>query len=82
VRTSPEEHMARVIAQGDRRPMAGSTQAMDDLQRILEERTPLYNRADASIDTSRKKEETSLRELIALLRSEKKRARGKHSLDV
>src|SRR5205085_4282424 len=54
VRTSPEEHMARVIAQGDRRPMAGSQQAMDDLRRILDERTPLYARADVTIDTAGK----------------------------
>jgi XRE family aerobic/anaerobic benzoate catabolism transcriptional regulator len=46
VRTTPEEHMGRVIAQGDKRPMAGSAQAMEDLRRILEERTPLYERAD------------------------------------
>ena len=37
VRTTPEEHMQRVLAQGDLRPMAGSQQAMDDLRRILEE---------------------------------------------
>ncbi|HJQ35553.1 MAG TPA: helix-turn-helix transcriptional regulator [Thermoanaerobaculia bacterium] len=52
VRTTPEEHMARVIAQGDRRPMAGSAQAMEDLRRILEERTPLYERADRTVDTT------------------------------
>jgi XRE family aerobic/anaerobic benzoate catabolism transcriptional regulator len=56
VRTTPEEHMARVIAQGDRRPMtsagAGSAQAMEDLRRILEERTPLYERADQTVDTT------------------------------
>jgi len=52
VRTTPEEHMARVVAQGDRRPMAGSAQAMEDLRRILDERTPLYARADLKIDTT------------------------------
>ena len=56
VRTTPEEHMARVIAQGDRRPMSqsasGSGQAMADLRRILEERTPLYARADLTVDTT------------------------------
>ena len=44
--------MTRVIAQGDYRPMKGSEQAMDDLRRILDERTPLYARSDLSIDTS------------------------------
>ncbi len=52
IRATPEEHMERVLAQGDRRPMAGSDQAMEDLRRILEERTPLYARADAVVDTS------------------------------
>jgi len=69
VRTSPEEHMARVIAQGDRRPMAGSQQAMDDLRRILAERTPLYARADLTIDTAGKKVAESTKELLALLRN-------------
>jgi len=52
IRATPESHMARVIAQGDYRPMKGSEQAMDDLRRILEERTPLYSRSDLAIDTS------------------------------
>jgi XRE family aerobic/anaerobic benzoate catabolism transcriptional regulator len=64
VRTTPEEHMARVIAQGDRRPMAGSQQAMDDLRRILDERTPLYARADLTIDTAGVREEVTVRELL------------------
>lgn len=67
VRTTPEEHMARVIAQGDRRPMAGSGQAMEDLRRILEERTPLYARADVTLDTTGAEEAASLRELLARL---------------
>ncbi len=52
VKASPEEHMARVIAQGDMRPMAGNTEAMNDLRTILTEREALYARADAVIDTS------------------------------
>jgi XRE family aerobic/anaerobic benzoate catabolism transcriptional regulator len=67
VRTTPEEHMARVIAQGDRRPMAGSEQAMDDLRRILEERTPLYARADLAIDTAGVSEDVTVRELLRKL---------------
>jgi XRE family aerobic/anaerobic benzoate catabolism transcriptional regulator len=66
IRATPEEHMERVLAQGDRRPMAASTQAMDDLRRILEERTPLYARADVVVETSGKGEKETLRELIAL----------------
>jgi XRE family transcriptional regulator, aerobic/anaerobic benzoate catabolism transcriptional regulator len=65
IRATPEEHMERVIAQGDRRPMAGSDQAMDDLRRILEERTPLYARADLIVDTTEKSEAETARELTA-----------------
>ncbi len=52
IRATPLSHMSRVIAQGDYRPMKGSEQAMDDLQRILDERTPMYARADLAIDTN------------------------------
>lgn len=65
IRTTPEEHMQRVIAQGDLRPMAGSQQAMDDLRRILAERSELYQRADATLDTTGKREEESVAELLA-----------------
>jgi len=64
VKTSPEEHMARVIAQGDKRPMAGSNQAMNDLRRILAERTPLYARADITVDTTRLSPEGAVRSLL------------------
>jgi XRE family aerobic/anaerobic benzoate catabolism transcriptional regulator len=67
VRATPEEHMSRVIAQGDRRPMAGSDQAMDDLRRILAERTPLYARADLTIDTTGAREDETVRDLLPRL---------------
>jgi XRE family transcriptional regulator, aerobic/anaerobic benzoate catabolism transcriptional regulator len=51
---SPEEHMSRVIKQGDLRPMAGNKQAMEDLRLILQERTPFYAKADLLFDTSGK----------------------------
>lgn len=65
VKTTPEEHMRRVLAQGDLRPMAGSQQAMDDLRRILEERSELYGRADVTLETSGKSEGASVEELMA-----------------
>ncbi|MFP5246772.1 MAG: shikimate kinase, partial [Thermoanaerobaculia bacterium] len=65
VKTTPEEHMQRVLAQGDLRPMAGSQQAMDDLQRILEERSELYGRADLTIDTTDLPVEEAVRLLMA-----------------
>ena len=67
VRANPEEHMQRVLAQGDLRPMAGSQQAMEDLRRILEERRDLYGRADLIIDTTGKSEDDTARELLARL---------------
>ncbi len=63
----PEEHMARVIAQGDTRPMSGNTAAMADLERILASRETLYRQADAVIDTARRKAEQSLRDLKKLV---------------
>lgn len=52
IRARPEEHMARVLAQGDLRPMAGNADAMDDLKRILAARETMYRKADVVIDTS------------------------------
>ena len=61
LKAKPEEHMARVVAQGDQRPMAGSTEAMEDLKRILAGRELLYRKADAIVDTSGKSIAQSLR---------------------
>ena len=52
LRALPEEHMARVLAQGDLRPMAGNDEAMEDLKRILAAREAMYGKADAVVDTS------------------------------
>jgi len=54
VRASPEEHMGRVLAQGDTRPMSGNSEAMNDLRRILESRAAFYSKADEVYDTSDK----------------------------
>jgi len=60
---TPEEHMARVVAQGDYRPMADNEEAMEDLRRILDGRSALYAKADATVETSGKSVEQSLSEL-------------------
>jgi XRE family transcriptional regulator, aerobic/anaerobic benzoate catabolism transcriptional regulator len=52
LRASPEEHMSRVIAQGDFRPMSGNDDAMDDLKRILAGRSAFYAKADLTLDSS------------------------------
>lgn len=63
LKAQPEEHMARVIAQGDFRAMAGSDEAMTDLRRILEAREPLYRQADLQLDTSGESPEQSFTRL-------------------
>jgi XRE family aerobic/anaerobic benzoate catabolism transcriptional regulator len=67
VKATPEEHMARVVAQGDLRPMAGNSEAMNDLRNILVRREPLYSRADAVIDTSGESVEASYANLRSLV---------------
>jgi XRE family aerobic/anaerobic benzoate catabolism transcriptional regulator len=67
LRATPEEHMSRVLRQGDLRPMADGPQAMDDLKTILESRTPLYAKADAVVSTSGKTETQAVDALIACL---------------
>lgn len=51
------DHMARVAAQGDMRPMAASREAMEDLKRILEGRSAFYSKADMVINTSGRSED-------------------------
>ncbi|OGA28031.1 MAG: transcriptional regulator [Betaproteobacteria bacterium RIFCSPLOWO2_02_FULL_65_24] len=63
LRAAPEEHMARVVAQGDTRPMAGNQEAMDDLRRILDGRATLYGQADVVVDTTETTIEQSLAQL-------------------
>ena len=63
LQATPEDHMARVLAQGDTRPMAASTEAMQDLRRILVSRSPFYAKADLHFDTSAQSEEQSFQAL-------------------
>jgi len=67
VRAEPEEHMRRVMAQGDMRPMANNARAMEDLVSILKSREPLYAKAEAVITTSGKTPEQNLVELLRLI---------------
>ena len=68
LQAKPEDHMSRVVAQGDTRPMAQNREAMADLLSILEARTPLYERAAAAFDTSAQDEARSAEALAALAR--------------
>lgn len=68
LRATPEDHMRRVIEQGDLRPMAASGEAMADLKAILGGRATAYARAQVHVDTSRQPLQATfqvLREAIA-----------------
>jgi len=52
LKADPEDHMRRVIAQGDTRPVAASREAMQDLRNILEGRSAFYSKAAIHIETS------------------------------
>lgn len=52
LRASPEDHWSRVVAQGDRRPMAGQPDAMAELRAMLAAREPLYEEAHLVVNTS------------------------------
>ena len=63
LKASPEEHMERVIAQGDMRPFKGSSAALEEIRKLLSDRDRLYRRADLAIDTSGKTLRQTLAEL-------------------
>lgn len=65
LQATPEDHMKRVIAQGDMRPMAASKEAMEDLKEILNGRAAFYSKADVTINTS----EQTLNETFEILKS-------------
>lgn len=68
VRATPEEHMNRVVVQGDLRPVQASREAMDDLKRILAEREAEYRAANHTLDTSGRSVEACLDELMDMTR--------------
>jgi XRE family aerobic/anaerobic benzoate catabolism transcriptional regulator len=64
IKARPEDHMSRVMAQGDFRPMAQNRAAMADLVAILEARRADYARAEAEVDTSGDTVEQSFAKLL------------------
>ena len=66
IKACPEEHMSRVMAQGDFRPMAQNREAMADLVAILDARGPDYARARAELDTSGEAVEQSFAKLLRI----------------
>jgi XRE family aerobic/anaerobic benzoate catabolism transcriptional regulator len=67
LKASPQEHMNRVVAQGDKRPFdttrGATAEALEDIRRILASRETLYARADAVVDTAARTVKQSLRDL-------------------
>ena len=68
LQADPEDHMKRVLAQGDLRPMAASKQAMEDLKGILAGRAAFYSKAQYKIDTSAQSLESSFQVLRQTVR--------------
>lgn len=68
LRAEPEDHMKRVIAQGDTRPMSKNPEAMSDLKRILLEREPLYSKADLVVNTSDKSLQAAISSIVKRIR--------------
>jgi XRE family aerobic/anaerobic benzoate catabolism transcriptional regulator len=69
LKATPQEHMDRVRAQGDERPMKGNSDAMEQLTSILTSREALYARAGIMLDTSFRSRDESLGELISTIES-------------
>lgn len=65
LKASPEDHMQRVVAQGDTRPIAASREAMQDLKGILARRTAFYSKADLTLDTSQHNFAEALSKLVS-----------------
>jgi XRE family aerobic/anaerobic benzoate catabolism transcriptional regulator len=64
VKAQPQEHMNRVMAQGDFRPMSENREAMSDLVAILDARSRDYAQAEAELDTSGRSVDESADDLV------------------
>jgi len=67
LKAEPEDHMQRVVDQGDHRPMEDRENAMSELRAILSARSPLYSQADIQLDTSADSLDGVLEQLDSLL---------------
>jgi XRE family aerobic/anaerobic benzoate catabolism transcriptional regulator len=63
LKASPQDHMSRVIAQGDMRPFKGRAAALDEIRKLLADRERLYARARLAVDTTGKTVRQTLQEL-------------------
>jgi XRE family aerobic/anaerobic benzoate catabolism transcriptional regulator len=69
LKAKPEEHMNRVMAQGDLRPFKGRSAALEEIRKLLADRDRLYARADITVETSGKSLKSSLEELKAKVKT-------------
>ena len=76
LRATPEDHWNRVVQQGDRRPMADQPGAMAELRRLLAAREPLYEEAEAKVDTSRLGVERATATIERVVREHQRRPRA------
>jgi XRE family transcriptional regulator, aerobic/anaerobic benzoate catabolism transcriptional regulator len=74
LQAAPEDHMKRVLDQGDMRPMAASSEAMNDLRRILTGRASFYSKAEFKLNTSAQSLEQTFELLKALILEPRKSA--------
>lgn len=68
LKAHPEDHMKRVAAQGDMRPMSVSSEAMNDLKSILSGRAAFYSKAEFQVDTSGQTLESTFTRLRSVVR--------------
>lgn len=68
LQAAPEDHMKRVLAQGDTRPMRASREAMEDLKSILAGRAAFYSKAEFKVDTSAQPLDATFAELRRIVR--------------
>src|SRR6185295_2398473 len=71
LKARPEEHMNRVIAQGDMRPFKGRSAALDEIRKLLADRDRLYSRANVTVDTTGRPFKESFSELKRMLTEQK-----------
>ena len=63
LKASAQEHMSRVMAQGDLRPFKGRSAALEEIRKLLADRDRLYARAPLALDTSGRTVRQTLQEL-------------------
>ena len=76
LKATPDQHMGRVLDQGDLRPMADRPQAMEDLKAILESRTALYAKANAEVNTADKSQAQAFAALLGVIAKAKSASAG------